>query len=243
MKRIWFRLTLLGLAGTISLLLAPLERLAPVAMDPLAFRLLAIIQPAIFVALAAALGAWAAPKVALDAPAVRAWAEGRPIGPVLRAQLPSAAVAGIAAALVLITFWAVIVRAGLSGPLARIEMPLVTKLLYGGIVEELLLRWGVMSFLVWGAVRLARPRSSTAPPWCYWLGAVLAALLFAAGHLPTLHLLMPEPPSWLVASVFVANAVPGILFGWLYWKRGLEAAMMAHAFAHLFSVAALRLVG
>lgn len=30
-----------------------------------------------------------------------------------------------------------------------------------------------------------------------------------------------------------------LLFGWLFWRRGLELPMMAHAFAHLFSCAAL----
>ena len=38
------------------------------------------------------------------------------------------------------------------------------------------------------------------------------------------------------------NFIPGMLFGWLYWRRGLEAAMIAHALAHLLSTAALALL-
>lgn len=237
MVRMWLRLSLLGLIGAASMLLAPIEQLVPLEMAPLAVRLLAIIQPAILVIATAALGAWLAPKVALDAPAVRAWVEARPIGPVLSGQIPAALLGGLAAAGVLFGFWAIVRGEALSG-LLSIEIPLVTKLLYGGIVEELLLRWGVMSLLVWVAWRLSGT-TGTVPAWCYWLGAGLASLLFAVGHLPTLFLLVPSPPSWLVALVVISNAIPGLLFGWLYWRRGLEAAMLAHAFAHLFATAAL----
>lgn len=37
----------------------------------------------------------------------------------------------------------------------------------------------------------------------------------------------------MLAAVLVGNALPGFLFGLLYWKRGLEAAMITHALAHL----------
>jgi membrane protease YdiL (CAAX protease family) len=50
---------------------------------------------------------------------------------------------------------------------------------------------------------------------------------------------MPDPPRTLVAMVLVGNSLPGMLFGWLFWRRGLEAAMIAHALAHLFAVTAL----
>jgi hypothetical protein len=42
--------------------------------------------------------------------------------------------------------------------------------------------------------------------------------------------------------IVAANALPGLLFGWLFWRRGLEAAMGAHALAHLFAWAALAIV-
>lgn len=241
MSRFVVRLALLGLIGTLSLLLAPLERLVPVDANPLAFRLMAMIQPAILGLGALFLGAWAAPKVGLDAPVVRAWADRRPIWPELKEQIPAAVVIGLLAGLVLLAFASAVSRAELTEPLKAIELPLATKLLYGGIVEELLLRWGVMSLLVWIAWRLSGRREPV-PPFCYWAGATVAAVLFAVGHLPVLFLLVPDPPSWLLALVLAANAVPGLMFGWLYWRRGLEAAMLAHALAHLFSTAALSLL-
>jgi len=31
----------------------------------------------------------------------------------------------------------------------------------------------------------------------------------------------------------VLNAVAGVAFGWLFWKYGLEAAMLGHMSAHV----------
>jgi len=239
--RLWLHLALLGLIGVASLILAPFERLAPVAFDPLALRLLATVQPAILVLLLAALGAWAAPKLGLDAPAIRAWSERRPVRPVLAAQLVPALAAGLAVGLILFGFWAFLQARPYAVPLPAFNLPLATKLLYGGLVEELLLRWGLMSFLVWCAWRLGGAPQPTRT-WQLWFGLLAAAALFAAGHLPALFFIVAQPPAELVALVVGANFLAGAVFGWLYWKHGLEAAMIAHAFAHLSSTAILWLV-
>jgi membrane protease YdiL (CAAX protease family) len=36
-----------------------------------------------------------------------------------------------------------------------------------------------------------------------------------------------------VARTVLLNAVAGVLFGWLYWRGRLEAAMVAHASFHV----------
>ena len=39
-----------------------------------------------------------------------------------------------------------------------------------------------------------------------------------------------------------ANALFGFVAGFLYWRRGLEAAMIAHMVAHLIMVSAEQLI-
>jgi hypothetical protein len=56
---------------------------------------------------------------------------------------------------------------------------------------------------------------------------ILAAVLFGLGRLPILTLLVPLTPL-VIARTVVLNGLLGIIFGWLYWKRGLEAAMISH---------------
>ena len=238
---LWWRLSLLGALGTLSMALLPLENFGPPPFDPALLRVLAVLQPTVLMMASVALGVWAAPRVGFDAPAMRAWAEGRPVWPALRPQLAPALPAGLAIALLLVGFWSVVRVQHFAAPLLAFELPLATKLLYGGIVEELLLRWGLMSLFVWIAWRIggaARP----VPVWALWSGLVASSLLFAVGHLPALYVLLPGPPQWFVGMALAANFIPGILFGWLYWWRGLEAAMMAHALAHLFAWAALLLL-
>lgn len=239
--RMWRGLSLLGLFGTFTVALMPLERFGPPPMDPALLRLLAVAQPTVLMLLAVALGLWAAPRVGLDAPAVRAWAERRPIWAALRPQLAPAALGGLAIALLLAGFWLVVRGLPFTAPVLAFEMPLAMKLLYGGIVEELLFRWGVMSLFVWIVWRLVgAPRM--APAWTVWSAIAASSALFAIGHLPVLHLLLPEAPGWFVGLVLAANFAPGMLFGWLYWRRGLEAAMIAHGLAHFLSAAALALI-
>ena len=62
--------------------------------------------------------------------------------------------------------------------------------------------------------------------------AAREAALFAAGHLPFLFAIVARPQAALILAVLLTNFIPGLLFGWLFWRRGLEAAMLSHALAH-----------
>lgn len=95
---------------------------------------------------------------------------------------------------------------------------------YGGLGEELQARLLVMTGVVFALWLVARRRTA---PWMYWSAIIVAALAFGAGHLPTAAAIWPLD-SIVVSRIVLVNAVGGLLFGWLYWKRGLEAAMIAH---------------
>ena len=58
------------------------------------------------------------------------------------------------------------------------------------------------------------------------------ALALAALAWLTLLILAPLTTPIIVRSV-VLNGVASATFGWLFWRRGLEAAMVAHACAHV----------
>lgn len=67
---------------------------------------------------------------------------------------------------------------------------------------------------------------------------VIAAALFAAGHLPFLFTIAAQPRPALVLAVLTGNFIPGLIFGWLFWRRGLEAAILSHSFAHCINALA-----
>lgn len=116
-------------------------------------------------------------------------------------------------------------------------------MLYGGITEELLMRWGLMTLLAWALWRVFQRGTGAPRGWIMWLALGAVAIVFGVAHLGAVALITPLTPL-LIARTVLLNAVGGIVFGWLYWRRSLEAAMIAHASAHvamtLLSVLALQ---
>ena len=120
----------------------------------------------------------------------------------------------------------------------KLTMPLSTRFLYGGITEELLVRWGLMTLIVWLPYRFLRKGHGDVPVRYYWTAIVISAVKFGLGHLPIASLLSPTVTTALVVYVVIANALFGLIAGYLYWKRGLESAILAHMLAHVVMVTA-----
>jgi membrane protease YdiL (CAAX protease family) len=106
------------------------------------------------------------------------------------------------------------------------------RFLYGGITEELLLRYGLMSALAFIGWVLTGRRAGGPGTRVMWVAILISAVLFGIGHLPALAQSVGLTPV-LVARTILLNAVAGVLFGWLYWQRSLEAAMVSHAAFHV----------
>ncbi len=60
-----------------------------------------------------------------------------------------------------------------------------------------------------------------------WPANVLAALVFGLMHLPQLGRIAAPTPT-AIAAVLLGNGIVGVAFGWLYWRRSLVAAILAH---------------
>lgn len=237
--RQWHILATGGLLGVVSLWLVPFEVLLPKGQLTAGTRLLSLLQPAVLTMVAVFVGNQLAPKVGFGAPLIDELLRGGDVATALRRIIPFAGLAGLASALIVIAFAQVVApELGRASPLgARLsafEIPLLTKLLYGGITEEILTRWGLVSLFAWFGWRLSgRPERPTKS--VIWIAIIGSALLFAVAHLPVLMLVVPDPQPWLVAGVLLGNALPGILFGWLFWRVGIEAAILAHMLTHLIS--------
>ncbi len=235
----WQLILLLGLVGVASLMLLPMELLVDTELSPIALRALALIQPAILTCLAVLVGSLTAPKIGLQAPAIRAVVDGESPLPALKQQWLPALVVGVIGAAVLVLY-----QLGPGSSLTGstgFDTPLLTRVLYGGITEEILTRWGLVSLFAWlGWLMWRKPASL--PPGITAMAVGLAAALFAAGHLPTLYALESGADGALVMAVLLGNAIPGILFGMLFVRRGLEAAMMAHMATHLLAAVVLAVV-
>jgi len=98
---------------------------------------------------------------------------------------------------------------------------------YGGIAEEVLMRLFLMSLFVWLIAMIARVKERPPAGWVFWAAIILASVLFGIGHLPFTSTLV-DITAAVVARAVLLNGIGGVVFGWLYWKKGLAAAMVAH---------------
>lgn len=133
------------------------------------------------------------------------------------------------------TFGAVIpgVReAALSGMTAN---GVLASVLYGGIIEEILMRLFFLSLAAWVLRKLFARKQETVPAWILVTANVAAALLFAAGHLPATAGIFGALTPMLVLRCFLLNGGFGIVFGFLYRKYGIHYAMLGHALCHMVS--------
>ncbi len=93
------------------------------------------------------------------------------------------------------------------------------------VTEEVWLRLGVMGIVAWLLVR-ALGHTEVTPP-SAWPAIAIAALVFAAIHLPQLSSAGAASSLGVLGTLF-GNTLVGILCGWLYWRRSLIAAILAH---------------
>ena len=111
---------------------------------------------------------------------------------------------------------------------------LLASVIYGGVIEEVMLRLFWMTlvvFVLWKVFDRKSKRPSTA---ILITANMIAALLFAAGHLPATATMIGLSPM-IIFRCFLLNGGVGLLFGWLYRKYGLRYAMIAHGGCHIAS--------
>jgi len=104
--------------------------------------------------------------------------------------------------------------------------------------EELLFRLLLLSLIAGAAVRLLRPSGGAANRGIVWAASGLSALAFAAVHLPAWSAVGTLTAS-LALIVLALNGLGGLVFGYVFVRRGIAAAMWAHAGADC----AIQLIG
>ena len=252
--RIFLIIWIAGFIGILSFLLVdiyalismiPMPEGKPVELPPpILLKTLTVVQPAVLMTIAAIIGVAFASRVGLHAPAVEAFASGERFLSKLKPQVVPGILAGVAAGAVIVLAW-VITKPYLTEEfVSRAEafnklMPAVTRFLYGGLTEEVLLRWGLMTLLVWLPWRLIQKGEGKPKRAIVASGIFVSAIVFGIGHLPIASALSGGLTLPLVIYVITANSVFGIFAGFLYWKKGFESAIIAHIVTHVVLISAI----
>jgi len=233
----------LGLIGVFSLLTSevPVDNLPSEALalyTPEQLRWMMLLNPFILLTIAVVVGSLLYRRTELGVPLIHAILEKKFDSRILKAQLKWAVILGIPTGLFLYYFSegaAKIYSAEFSELSSEFTPSIPMKILYGGITEEIQLRFGLMTLFVW-LLLLATKRLNN---FVFWTGIILSSLLFGAGHLGVLFQSIDSPSAGMILYVILGNSVAGIAFGWLYWKKGLESSMMAHILTHVTMIVLL----
>lgn len=233
-----WRLFFLLLAGAVvgvfallpylTVLLSPTLSAHPL---PLPLPVIVGLQAVTNFSVAIGVGLLLAPKVGLGAPLLESW-----LYRTKRFAFGSTAIISVSVGAALGFVILLLLRSPLGSVLSAMPlstesaMPLWKRFLacfYGGLDEEILMRLFLLSFVIWLFRLIGRGAAASRATAVFWASNLLVALAFGAGHLPLAARLAPLVPS-LVAMVISLNAIAALGFGYLYWKRGLEAAILAH---------------
>jgi membrane protease YdiL (CAAX protease family) len=171
------------------------------------------------------IGLYLARPIGLGAPILERWLEGKEVKAYLKSIFGVSLVSGILLGILI---------AGIDFLLptfySATTPPLWQRFLasfYGGIGEEVIMRLFLMTLLVWIFYKIKRTKEGRPTNIGIWMAILITAILFGLGHLPFAETLTKVTLP-LMAKIITLNGIAGIVFGWLYWKKGLESAMLSH---------------
>ena len=239
-------LFILGLIGVLSMLTMEIpipeeaREILEAQFTSQQIKLILLINPILMLIVTVLLGTAFYKKAGLGVPILEGVIGRKEINPSIKDILKSGILLGVLSG-VLLTAISLLFVPSLPEEFIKIgenlKPSLAVRFLYGGITEEIIMRFGLMTFLVWLCSLIFKGLNSTV----YWIGIIIAAFLFALGHFPIVYQSISEPSTALLSYIIIGNMSGGIIFGWLYWKKGLEAAFIAHIFAHVVMVLAEQL--
>lgn len=212
--------------------------------QPLALLFIAqFIQSFLLFSLAIFLGLFFTKKIGFRLPLFTALlGEKRIDRKVLKNIVTTSIVSGIITAVIIYVLDTLFTMSGVEISTHESYAPVWQKLLaafYGGITEEILMRLFFMTFFIWISMKLFKQTKPTRGG--ILGGIILAALLFGVGHLP-ITASLTTLNTLVIARAVILNGIGGIVFGWLFWKKGFESAMIAHFTTDIFLLTLLPLL-
>lgn len=101
--------------------------------------------------------------------------------------------------------------------------------LYGGVVEEVIARWGLLNVVAFFALLFSRQMNNT----IIVLAIILSGIVFAVSQIPVYLAAGCTQNRRVIYTVVLLSLYQSLLFGFLFWQHGLIAAIFGHMLFHL----------
>ena len=102
--------------------------------------------------------------------------------------------------------------------------------IYGSINEEVFCRLFLLTLIYFMLSKIMR--NIQYRYYSMWISIIVVSLIFGIGHLPAAFQII-TPSSFEIFRILFLNTIGGIVFGWLYCRRGFWTAVVAHFIADL----------
>ena len=220
---VWFA----ALIGILSFIPAIPKLIPPHVRLPFSIHtiiILNILQSVIVTAVFVAAGSILAPKIGFKAQLVNVPIKNKIFWMILKRQFYYGVSMGLAGSII----------ACLIAPefITYLNMYPYLSRIFGGLTEEVIMRWGFLTAIVWILWRIFQHGIGTPKALLIWTGILLNQILFSIAHTPALIRFGITHPIWSVFTIFMVS----LPWGWLFWKQGIEAAFIAHVSFHAFVI-------
>ncbi|WP_454780295.1 CPBP family intramembrane glutamate endopeptidase [Legionella sp. WA2022007384] len=101
--------------------------------------------------------------------------------------------------------------------------------LYGGVVEEIIGRWGLMNLATFFALLFTKQY----PTLIIWISIFISGLVLVVSQIPAYIAAGCTSNRRFIYSLIILSLYQSLLFGYLFWQWGLIAAILAHMLFHL----------
>lgn len=234
-KKLWFLIFFLGFLWILSMLTVDfhLEKIVPAEklawFEKWQINLLLLINPAILLAIATTIWVVLYDKMGFKLPIFEKILGKNETKIDYKNIVLSSIFSGILAGVLIVSFGLLMKNYLPETLFTSNEMSIFARFLYGGIFEEILIRFGLMTLFVWILFKIFKTKNS----WIFSFAIILSAIIFGIWHLPAMKLLVGDLSSVIIFYTIFGNFIPRIIFGFLYYKNGLETAMLAHIVTHI----------
>lgn len=109
----------------------------------------------------------------------------------------------------------------------------MSSLFYSGVAQEILLRWGVMTAIIY----VLSTQGKRITEMHYYIGIVFTAVLYAFSQYNGIFEFV-DISFVLILRILLLSGLAGILFGWLYRNFHFEAAVLSHVLANTIIILA-----
>jgi len=189
-----------------------------------------MIQTFVIFSVAIVFGLILAKQVGFSLPVLEGWLEGREVGNYLKSILGISIGLGVLAGALIVVLSLLFTPVAATFQNVELSIPLWKGFLasfYGAISEEIVMRLFLMTLIVWIIFKLKKTEDGKPTTLGIWIAIITSAFIFGLGHLPITGAITSITPL-VIGRAILLNGVGGVIFGWLYWNKGLESAMIGH---------------